>query len=99
MSGSLSDPGFIRRADEFRRIGSRAVRRAQDESRELGIPNTYLINDRTYFELPDGRLVLDDPYDRDTGRTASHYRAEVTRMVEKLYIDEAHDDEPRDTGD
>lgn len=64
MSGRLFDPQFIRKAIEIRQIGSRAVHRAQEENRRLGIPNTYFINDRTYYELPDGMLSLKEPYDK-----------------------------------
>lgn len=62
MSGRLFDPRFIREAIEIRRIGSRAVRKAQEENRRLGIPNVYFINGRKYYELPDGELSLEDPY-------------------------------------
>ena len=64
MSGRLFDPRFIRESIEIRRIGARAVHNAQEENRRLGIPNTYFINGRTYYELPDGTLSLDDPYDK-----------------------------------
>ena len=64
MSGRLFDPRFIREAIEIRRIGARAVRNAQEENRRLGIPNVYFINGRTYYELPDGKLSLKDPYDK-----------------------------------
>ena len=63
MSGRLFDPRFIRESIEIRQIGARAVRNAQEENRRLGIPNTYFINGRTYYELPDGTLSLEDPYD------------------------------------
>lgn len=50
---------------EFQRIGSRAVRRAQQRNRELGIPNSYSRNGRIYFELPNGELTEVDPYGND----------------------------------
>ncbi len=55
---------FLEQSDEIRRIGSRAVHNAQEENRRLGIPNTYFINGYTYYELPDGRLSLEDPWDK-----------------------------------
>jgi hypothetical protein len=64
MSGKLSDLQLFREAMEIRRIGARAVRAAQEESRRLGVPNVYFINGRTYYELPDGTLSLEDPYDK-----------------------------------
>ncbi len=65
MKDSLLDPRFIRKAVEFQRIASQAVRKAQEESRRLDVPNVYFINGRTYYELSDGTLSLDDPYEND----------------------------------
>lgn len=48
-------------AEEFTRIGRRAVRRAKENSRRLGVPNVYSINGRIYFELPNGELSLENP--------------------------------------
>ncbi|MCI0563449.1 MAG: hypothetical protein MN733_33660 [Nitrososphaera sp.] len=50
------------KADEIIRIGRRAVRRAQQESREKGVPNVYSINGIIYYELPNGELSRVDPY-------------------------------------
>lgn len=47
----------------FERIGNRAVRKAQEESRRLGVPNVYEIGGTIYYERPDGTLTTDDPYD------------------------------------
>ncbi len=63
MKSRLFDPDFVRQSAEIRRIGSRAVRRAQEENRRLGIPNAYFINGHTYYELPDGTLSLEDPWE------------------------------------
>jgi hypothetical protein len=54
------------KVQETMRIANRAVRRAQEENRRLGIPNTYSINGILYYELPNGELSRHDPYvDRD----------------------------------
>ena len=58
--GSLSIETY-RQAAEFQRIGSRAVRKAQEESRRLSIPNAYSHNGTLYYELPDGSLTTVDP--------------------------------------
>ena len=50
------------KTDELIRIGRRAVRRAQEESRRKGVPNVYSINGLIYYELPNGELSRDDPY-------------------------------------
>ena len=52
-----------RQAAEFKRIGNRAVRRAQEESRRLDVPNVYAHNGRLYYELPDGTLTTDNPFE------------------------------------
>ncbi len=47
---------------EIQRIGNRAVRKAQEESRKLGVPNIYSHNGSLYYELPNGELTTVDPY-------------------------------------
>ncbi len=54
-------------ADEVVRIGNRAVQRAQEESRRLGVPNVYSINGFLYYELPNGELSREDPYVEPSG--------------------------------
>jgi len=49
-------------AEEVIRIGRRAVGKAQEESRRLGVPNVYSINGLLYYELPSGELSRTDPY-------------------------------------
>jgi hypothetical protein len=48
--------------DEIVRVANRAVARAQDESRRMGVPNVYSINGRLYYETPSGQLSTVDPY-------------------------------------
>ena len=47
---------------EVTRIGQEAVRRAQQESRDMGVPNVYSIDGVLHYELPDGTLTTEDPY-------------------------------------
>lgn len=42
-NGTVSDE-TLRKMIEFQRIGNRAVKKAQEENRRLGIPNWYSIN-------------------------------------------------------
>ena len=51
-----------RRADEVAEIMRAAVERAQEESRRLGVPNVYSIDGVLWYELPNGELSRDDPY-------------------------------------
>ncbi len=66
MNSTLRPDDFVRAA-EFIRIGRRAVKRAQEESRRLGVPNVYSINGMLYYELPNGELSRTDPYDGSRG--------------------------------
>lgn len=53
----------LRRAIEFERIGNRAVHRAQEENRQMGIPNVYAMPDGTlYYQLPDGTVTMKNPF-------------------------------------
>lgn len=49
---------------EFQRIGTQAVRRARQENRALGIPNTFTRDGKLYFELPDGTITQDNPFEK-----------------------------------
>jgi hypothetical protein len=48
--------------DEIVRVANRAVARAQEESRQLGVPNVYSINGRLYYETSTGELSVVDPF-------------------------------------
>ena len=48
--------------DEIVRVANRAVARAQEESRQLGVPNVYSINGRLYYETSTGELSAVDPF-------------------------------------
>lgn len=52
----------LRQGEEFDRIGNRAAHEAQQENRRLGIPNVYSINGILYYELPNGELSRNDPF-------------------------------------
>lgn len=43
------------------RIGSRAVKKAQEENRKKGLPNVYSKNKKMYYELPDGTMTMEYP--------------------------------------
>lgn len=67
MSESVPiDLDTYRQASELLRIGSRAVRKAQEESRRLGVPNVYAHNGTILYELPNGELTIVDPFGRES---------------------------------
>ena len=63
------------KADELIRIGRKAVRRAQQENRERGIPNVYSINGILHYELPDGSLSTTDPFNDSAERPSENPRS------------------------
>ena len=50
--------------DEIQRIANNAVREAQRKNLENGIPNVYSKNGVLYFQLPDGTITMENPFDR-----------------------------------
>ena len=54
MADALKNIDTFRKADELMRICRSAVRKAQAESRRLGVANVYSFNGQRYFELPNG---------------------------------------------
>ncbi len=52
-----------KQAHEFLRIATRAAKRAQEENRKKGIPNVYSFNGHIYYELPNGELTRENPYE------------------------------------
>ena len=58
------------KAADVHRIATRAVRRAQEESRRLGVPNVYSRNGRLYYELEQPTAMesaREDADQRDAG--------------------------------
>jgi hypothetical protein len=45
------------------RIFNNAVHKAQQRNREMGIPNVYSRNGHLYYELPDGTITTEDPFE------------------------------------
>lgn len=50
---------FSAEVDQMAAIG---VRRAQEEARRAGVPCVYSINGVLHWELPDGSLTTEDPW-------------------------------------
>ena len=49
-NGSVSDQ-TLRKSIEFQRIGNRAVHKAQEENRKLGIPNFYSVGGKIVSDV------------------------------------------------
>jgi hypothetical protein len=54
MAEVVNNVETFRKADELMRICRSAVRKAQADSRRLGVANVYSFNGERYFELPNG---------------------------------------------
>jgi len=50
--------------DMIQKIANDAVREAQRKSLENGIPNSYTKNGVMYFQLPDGTITMDNPFEK-----------------------------------
>lgn len=46
---------------EITKIGNRAVRKAQEENRKLGIPNVYAKRGQIYYQLPNDQITTEKP--------------------------------------
>lgn len=44
------------------RIANRAVQKAPEENRQKGIPNVYVINGKSVWQLPDGSFTDKSPF-------------------------------------
>lgn len=69
-SQNLDDFKAYKKTNKMMELFREAVREAQEESRRLGVPNVYFINGRTYYELPNGELTLEDPWKDDDSAEA-----------------------------
>ena len=50
--------------DTIQQIANNAVREAQRQSLENGIPNVYSKNGVLYFQLPDGTITMENPFEK-----------------------------------
>lgn len=46
------------------KLGNRAVRAAQEENRRNNVPNVYVLRGKMIFELPDGTLTFENPFEK-----------------------------------
>jgi hypothetical protein len=57
----FDDLSLYQFASEVIRIGNRAVKKAQEENRRLGLPNVFTKNGKLYYELPNGEITTESP--------------------------------------
>ncbi|PHS41103.1 MAG: hypothetical protein COB07_03630 [Sulfurovum sp.] len=51
-------------SDIIQIIGNKAVKEAQRKNLENGIANVYSKNGVMYFQLPDGTITMDNPFEK-----------------------------------
>lgn len=61
MAEVLQDMDTYQKADELMRVCRSAVRKAQAESRRLGVANVYSFDGQLYYELPNGEYSRKRP--------------------------------------
>ena len=44
------------------RITNRAIKKAQEKNRRMGIPNVYVKNHKLIYELPNGKMTTVNPF-------------------------------------
>jgi len=59
----LKNIEIYQRGAEFIKIGNKAVLEAQEENRKRGIPNVYSRNGKIYYELPNGEITDENPFE------------------------------------
>jgi hypothetical protein len=60
---NFNDPEIHQKGQEIEIIGNSAVSRAIEENKKLGIPTVYSINGTILYELPDGKVTTQSPFD------------------------------------
>ena len=50
--------------DSIQAIANNAVREAQEKSLKKGIPNVYSKNGVIYYQLPDGTITMENPFEK-----------------------------------
>ena len=62
----FDDNSIYQRAWEIQRIGNDAVNRVLKENKELGIPIVFSKNGIIYYELPNGEITTQSPFENKT---------------------------------
>jgi len=64
----------------IQQIGNNAVREAQRKSLENGIPNVYSKNGVVYYQLPDGTITMENPFEKGELKERLDALTEYTRL-------------------
>lgn len=59
----FSDLDLYLKGLEIESIGNQAVKRVQKENRKKGIPLVYSVDGKIYYELADGTITTNSPFE------------------------------------
>ena len=78
--------------DMIQAIANSAVREAQRKSLENGIPNVYSKNGVLYFQLPDGTITMENPFEK------GELKERLDALTSEQTIKDKIEDEESDQG-
>ena len=59
----FADPEIDQKGTEIETIGNHAVNKAIEENKKLGIPTVYSIDGTILYQLPDGEITTQSPFE------------------------------------
>lgn len=60
----IDDPELYKLSTLAKKAGTKAAHETQEENKKLGIPNVYSLHGKVYFELPDGTITSENPWNK-----------------------------------
>lgn len=60
----LEDIKLYQLASNYSKLFSKAVKEAQEENRQKGIPNVYSYQGKKFYELPNGEITTKSPFEK-----------------------------------
>jgi hypothetical protein len=57
----INDIKLYQKAALYSKLFNEAVKEAQEDNRQKGIPNVYALNGKIFYELPNGDIVTELP--------------------------------------
>lgn len=63
----LDDISIYQTASYFANLFSKAVQEAKEINRKNGLPNDFVINGKTYYELSNGEITAENPLENSKG--------------------------------
>jgi len=61
---SFDDIEIYKKDAFINKIGKAAMQEEKEKNRRLGIPSAFMQNGKIYYELPDGTITTEKPWDK-----------------------------------